>query len=267
LTFGEPWSEPASELGNGEVQDGRDGRCAVVDLADAREVYLSLEAAPGSFYNGSWWFADGGDWIGVRMRALAPPDRECSPRVIGIFDPSAPWPPAQPEPGGPSLAVDPCSLLPEDLVSDALGFEPPYRMAAQREDNFHGNSSYLTCIYVDDGSDPTSGWGNSLTVAVRRVATTAAQAPELAHMWLGEGFDDTISGAPVWLNECMTSSRLFSDIYCRAVVAVYAEPYFVLIVADSSSVQDDIAVSNGEEVARSLIPLLLANLSQSEGPP
>lgn len=261
LTFGTAWTEPDIQPPGGAIHFTRDGRCEVVSLAEARSAYDALQALVGEFTNGRWWLADEGDWIAVGLRPLIPPHRDCTSETLGIYDPTTPGPSLRP-PTESELNLEPCGLISVTQVSAALDVPPEVDIEGFARDDFRGHTGYLVCTYQDRAmADPeaTSMWGGQVTVAVRGTTATAEQAPGLAQMWLGEAFDDTIEGQPMWLNGCMTSAPVTQNVYCGAAAAVFADPYFFLIQVDLVSVEQS------EDVARALIPAVLSSLREPQG--
>jgi hypothetical protein len=155
-------------------------------------------------------------------------------------------------------------LVPADLVGEI--YNPNRRgpsgllIRTAETEEFHGEDDYVRCDYrhvsVEDVNVEGAG-DHFLSIAVRTRSTEGSLADDIAHTWLGlDAVPRAVDGHPAWQNRCMASPRS-SSASCNKAVAVFAEPWFIVI----TMVRGSHPIPT--EIVPALIPVLVERLEQT----
>jgi hypothetical protein len=230
------------------VDDPQAERCEVIEADRARRAaeVITLASDPRR----PWWFAHDGRWIQVRLVPLLDAGYVCAV-ADGGPEPPSPSPSAPP----PELPIEsPCDLVSADLVRALysswlhIGLSNP----PAETQGFGGDDDYVGCTY--EGGE---GEIFSIRIAVRTRSTVASRADDIAHTWLGpDAVTGTADGHPAWQNRCM-ADPWWSNLGCIKAVAVFAEPWFIVI----TMVRGSHPIPT--EIVPALIPVLVERLEQT----
>lgn len=186
-----------------------DGYLAVSWGADDSAVYPTSPAEKAAVEELDRWVGSLDQWLVGTDWVDATP-RDCSRCAVAIVEPS-PGPSVSTE---PLPASDPCSVLTDEWVTNALG------RTVSGEAHLSGLPGNMRdCVYFGDG------FNSYLSLSLRQLATSVDDGRELARELFGTDASETIrDGARVYVNGCADA-----PLPCRSAIAISRGPYFVVL--------------------------------------
>jgi len=212
-------------------------RCGLVAGSIGQEIKASLDATglQNADYSG-WLFTEGGESgpdIVVQLAALDPHSRGC----LDVLDQPPPVPSASPD---PLSEADPCSILTDEQVTDALG------RSVSGEAHLSGLPGGMRdCVYFAGASNAY------MVVSIRQLTTSVEDGRELARELFGTDLSETVQGDDrVYSNRCADA-----PLPCDAAIAISHAPYFVVL---SSAVPWE---ATPDQALRLLSPIAIESLA------
>lgn len=172
-------------------------------------------------------------------------------------------------PSDPLVGINPCDLIPDEVVIAALGGENLVGEAHLPTTDFL-DVGFWNCIYFPvarrDGVVTLIPYGSRASMSVRQASTSLAEAARLAGELLPSGFEQSVvktetgQTAKVYLSGCDSSDAL----QCRIIIGIAIEPYFFVFRVGADSLRGSSApIDPSDPADRDAMLALARTLAQN----